>query len=237
MVVNVSSDAAVTPYPQWGAYGASKAALHHLSRIWNEELAAEGVTVLSLDPGDMDTPLHAAAVPDADRSPAEAAGRPRRASWPTRSAAVLARDAGRSPATDGGDPMIAATAAGPAPGRREAAGRRRPGRLQHRPRSAFADAAAGRRSGGRERRRDAAGQPGRTASADRPPDRGPSRRAATSLALDRVTGFTAVLFGLGDFRMRTEDRPSPPAVQPGDRLVLGPLRATVDAGCSIIRGW
>jgi NAD(P)-dependent dehydrogenase (short-subunit alcohol dehydrogenase family) len=66
VVVNVSSDAAINPYPRWGAYGASKAALHHLSRIWDEELAAEGVRFLSLDPGDMDTPLHALAVPDAD---------------------------------------------------------------------------------------------------------------------------------------------------------------------------
>src|SRR5687768_3923849 len=68
LVINVSSDAAVTPYPGWGAYGASKAALHHLSRIWNEELASEGVCVVSIDPGDMDTPLHALAVPGADRS-------------------------------------------------------------------------------------------------------------------------------------------------------------------------
>jgi NAD(P)-dependent dehydrogenase (short-subunit alcohol dehydrogenase family) len=66
VVVNIASDAAVNPYPRWGAYGASKAALHHLSRIWDEELAAEGVRFLSLDPGDMDTPLHALAVPDAD---------------------------------------------------------------------------------------------------------------------------------------------------------------------------
>ncbi len=66
VVLNVSSDAAINAYPRWGAYGASKAALHHLSRVWDEELAAEGVRVLSLDPGDMDTPLHALAVPDAD---------------------------------------------------------------------------------------------------------------------------------------------------------------------------
>lgn len=66
VVLNVSSDAAVSPYPTWGAYGASKAALHHLSRIWSIELETEGVRVLSLDPGDMDTPLHALAVPDAD---------------------------------------------------------------------------------------------------------------------------------------------------------------------------
>ena len=67
-VINISSDAAIHAYPGWGAYGASKAALHHLSRIWHEELAGEGISVLSFDPGDMDTPLHAAAVPDADRS-------------------------------------------------------------------------------------------------------------------------------------------------------------------------
>jgi len=66
VVLNVSSDAAISAYPGWGAYGASKAALHQLSRIWQEELAAQNVRFLSLDPGDMDTPLHASAVPDAD---------------------------------------------------------------------------------------------------------------------------------------------------------------------------
>jgi NAD(P)-dependent dehydrogenase (short-subunit alcohol dehydrogenase family) len=68
LVVNVSSDAAVNAYPTWGAYGASKAALRHLSAIWDEELTADGVRFLSLDPGDMDTPLHAQAMPDADRA-------------------------------------------------------------------------------------------------------------------------------------------------------------------------
>jgi NAD(P)-dependent dehydrogenase (short-subunit alcohol dehydrogenase family) len=68
VVLNVSSDAAITPYARWGAYGASKAALHHLSRIWDQELADCGVHWLSVDPGDMDTALHAIAVPDADRS-------------------------------------------------------------------------------------------------------------------------------------------------------------------------
>lgn len=66
VVLNISSDAAINAYPRWGAYGASKAALHHLTRIWNEELVVEGVHHLSLDPGDMDTPMHALAVPDAD---------------------------------------------------------------------------------------------------------------------------------------------------------------------------
>jgi NAD(P)-dependent dehydrogenase (short-subunit alcohol dehydrogenase family) len=78
VVLNISSDAAVSAYPRWGAYGASKAALAHMSRIWDEELAAEGVRFLAIDPGDMDTPMHAAALPDADRAslkqPAVAAG-------------------------------------------------------------------------------------------------------------------------------------------------------------------
>jgi NAD(P)-dependent dehydrogenase (short-subunit alcohol dehydrogenase family) len=68
LVVNISSDAAVNAYPGWGAYGAGKAALRHLTAIWAEEAAGDGVRFLSFDPGDMDTPLHALAVPDADRS-------------------------------------------------------------------------------------------------------------------------------------------------------------------------
>lgn len=66
LVVHVVSDAGSTPYPGWGAYGASKAALWHLGRIWDEELRPHGVRVIAVDPGDMDTPLHALAVPDAD---------------------------------------------------------------------------------------------------------------------------------------------------------------------------
>ncbi len=66
VILNISSDAAITPYATWGAYGSSKAALHHLSAIWNEELKGEGVSVLSADPGDMDTALHRVALPQAD---------------------------------------------------------------------------------------------------------------------------------------------------------------------------
>jgi NAD(P)-dependent dehydrogenase (short-subunit alcohol dehydrogenase family) len=66
LVLNISSDAATNAYPGWGAYGASKAALLHLTRIWNEELAPTGVHCMSLDPGDMDTPMHALAVQDSD---------------------------------------------------------------------------------------------------------------------------------------------------------------------------
>ena len=65
-VINISSDAAINPYSGWGAYGASKAALRHLTAIWAEEAKADGVRFLSIDPGDMDTPLHALAIPDAD---------------------------------------------------------------------------------------------------------------------------------------------------------------------------
>jgi NAD(P)-dependent dehydrogenase (short-subunit alcohol dehydrogenase family) len=65
-VVFVSSDAAVEPYPTWGAYGVSKAALDHLGRIWAKEVPE--VRFLAIDPTDMDTAMHAAAVPDADRS-------------------------------------------------------------------------------------------------------------------------------------------------------------------------
>jgi NAD(P)-dependent dehydrogenase (short-subunit alcohol dehydrogenase family) len=68
VVLNISSDAASNPYPRWGAYAASKAAFHQLTRVWEQELKSEGVHFLSLDPGDMDTALHRAAVPDADRS-------------------------------------------------------------------------------------------------------------------------------------------------------------------------
>jgi NAD(P)-dependent dehydrogenase (short-subunit alcohol dehydrogenase family) len=68
VVLNISSDAAITPYVRWGAYGASKAALHHLTRVWDEESDDSGVRFISQDPGDMDTAMHAAAVPDADRT-------------------------------------------------------------------------------------------------------------------------------------------------------------------------
>src|SRR4029077_17650370 len=49
-----------------------------------------------------------------------------------------------------------------------------------------------------------------------------------SLAPDNVHRFSAVVFGRGDYRTRTEDRSPPPPLQPGDRLALGPLSATVE---------
>jgi NAD(P)-dependent dehydrogenase (short-subunit alcohol dehydrogenase family) len=68
MVMNISSDAAIEAYPGWGVYGASKAALDHLTRIVALELSGTGVQFISVDPGEMDTRMHADAMPDADRS-------------------------------------------------------------------------------------------------------------------------------------------------------------------------
>jgi NAD(P)-dependent dehydrogenase (short-subunit alcohol dehydrogenase family) len=65
-IVNVSSDAAVNAYARWGAYAASKAALDQLGRVLAVELAEHGVRVLGVDPGEMDTVMHRAALPDAD---------------------------------------------------------------------------------------------------------------------------------------------------------------------------
>ena len=64
-VVNISSDAAVAAYPRWGAYGATKAALDHLTRIWAAELEPHGVKLFAVDPGEMNTAMHRAAIPEA----------------------------------------------------------------------------------------------------------------------------------------------------------------------------
>ncbi|MGH9077249.1 MAG: SDR family NAD(P)-dependent oxidoreductase [Acidimicrobiales bacterium] len=65
-VINLTSDASVEPYPGWGGYGSSKAALDHASAI----LAAEepGIAVFALDPGDMRTQMHQEAFPGEDIS-------------------------------------------------------------------------------------------------------------------------------------------------------------------------
>jgi NAD(P)-dependent dehydrogenase (short-subunit alcohol dehydrogenase family) len=73
-VVNITSDAAVEAYEGWGAYGSTKAALEHVSRV----LAVEHpeVRVLAVDPGDLRTEMHQDAFPDediSDRPPPESA--------------------------------------------------------------------------------------------------------------------------------------------------------------------
>jgi NAD(P)-dependent dehydrogenase (short-subunit alcohol dehydrogenase family) len=76
-IVHVSSDASVNAYERWGAYSVSKAALDHLARLWAAELGGHGVRSFSVDPGEMDTRMHAQALPDADPTtlarPADAA--------------------------------------------------------------------------------------------------------------------------------------------------------------------
>ncbi len=64
VVVDVSSDAASEHYEGWGAYGASKAALDHLTGTW----AAEHPEILwyAVDPGDMRTVMHQDAFPGED---------------------------------------------------------------------------------------------------------------------------------------------------------------------------
>ena len=68
LIVNISSDAAVNPYSDWGAYSVTKAALDHLTRIWAQEVqtAGLGIRFLSFDPGEMDTKMHREALPAAD---------------------------------------------------------------------------------------------------------------------------------------------------------------------------
>ncbi len=53
-------------------------------------------------------------------------------------------------------------------------------------------------------------------------------RLAAWVSAGDPTRFVAVAFGAGDHRTRTEDRPPPPVLSPGDRLLLGPLTATVE---------
>lgn len=65
-VLNISSDAAVEPYPGWGGYGSSKAALDQLTAVLGAELT--GVQVYAVDPGDMRTQMHQRAFPGEDIS-------------------------------------------------------------------------------------------------------------------------------------------------------------------------
>ena len=66
VIVNISSDVAVTGYPGWGAYAIAKAGLDAMTRTWAAELGGSGVRMYSLDPGDMNTAMHRAALPEDD---------------------------------------------------------------------------------------------------------------------------------------------------------------------------
>jgi NAD(P)-dependent dehydrogenase (short-subunit alcohol dehydrogenase family) len=68
VIVNVTSDAGVEAYSTWGGYGASKAALEHVSRVLSTELEGSGIRVYVVDPGDMNTQMHRDAEPGEDIS-------------------------------------------------------------------------------------------------------------------------------------------------------------------------
>ncbi|HEV3234313.1 MAG TPA: SDR family oxidoreductase [Candidatus Dormibacteraeota bacterium] len=69
VVINVTSDVAINGYPGWGAYSVSKAAIEGLTRTWAAELEGTNVHIFAVDPGDMNTEMHRAALPEDD--PAE----------------------------------------------------------------------------------------------------------------------------------------------------------------------
>lgn len=66
VIVNVSSDAAVEPYPGWGGYGSAKAALDQMTAVLGAEYPDLGV--YAFDPGDMRTQMHQLAYPGEDIS-------------------------------------------------------------------------------------------------------------------------------------------------------------------------
>jgi NAD(P)-dependent dehydrogenase (short-subunit alcohol dehydrogenase family) len=65
-ILDITSDAAVEPYPGWGGYGSSKAALEQWSAVLAEE--EPWLRVWWLDPGDMRTRMHQEAFPGEDIS-------------------------------------------------------------------------------------------------------------------------------------------------------------------------
>jgi NAD(P)-dependent dehydrogenase (short-subunit alcohol dehydrogenase family) len=65
-VINITSDAAIEPYPGWGGYGSAKAALEQLTAVLSAEHPE--LRVYSVDPGDMRTRLHQEAFPGEDIS-------------------------------------------------------------------------------------------------------------------------------------------------------------------------
>lgn len=65
-IINISSDAAVEAYENWGAYGGSKAGLDHLTIILGKE--NPDFYFYAFDPGDMRTDMHQSAFPNEDIS-------------------------------------------------------------------------------------------------------------------------------------------------------------------------
>jgi S-adenosylmethionine:tRNA ribosyltransferase-isomerase len=104
------------------------------------------------------------------------------------------------------------------------------GRIKHAPRSTFVELV---RPGDLVVANDAATLPASLHGLHAPTGSPVEVRLAArpSLSPEDVKRFRAVVFGAGDFHTRTEDRPAPPPLKAGDRLVLGPLGATVEESC------
>ena len=179
---------------------------------------------LSLDPGDMDTPLHALAVPDADPATLK---RPE-----TAAREIADADLGR---TDEGARVIAAAH----PVQRPADARLLvidgTATIAHAARSGLADFL---QPGDLVIANDAATLPASLHGVHLPSGAPIEVRLAgrSSLAPEDLR-FSAVVFGAGDWRTRTEDRPPSPPLAPGDRLSLGPLAREPSTACSGTRGW
>jgi S-adenosylmethionine:tRNA ribosyltransferase-isomerase len=99
------------------------------------------------------------------------------------------------------------------------------GEVSHVPRVRFVDCL---RRGDLVIANDAATLPASLHGAHRPSGGSVEVRLAGRRSLAAVRRFSAVVFGAGDFHTRTEDRPPPPQLRPGDQLALGPLLATVE---------
>ena len=179
----------------WREQGSVTSPEPHLGRRTH---VTEGVRILSIDPGDMDTPMHAAAVPDADNStlkPPEVAAR----ELADAVAAVLSR----RPIVQRGNCMIAANQPVQRPSNAKVLMADRKGNIEHHVRSELANLL---RPGDVVVANDAATLPASLSGQHGRSGRSIEVRLAGRASLDEVRQYSAVVFGEGDFRTRTESR-------------------------------
>ena len=221
-VVFVTSDAAVQA-TALGRLRRLKAALDQMARVWGAELDGTGVRIFSVDPGEMNTKMHADAVPDAD--PSTLAEPPRSRAHrraPRASARHPQRRAHRGvdvPPRRGAG-MKAATWPRPGGQARLLAVDPSSGALRH---ARFDELERLLAPGDLVVLNDAATLPaslrGRTA------DGAPIELRL--LGREGARRFRAVAFGEGDHHVKTEDRGPPPPLEPGARLAFGERLAFV----------
>lgn len=260
LVLFLSSDAAVSAYPRWGAYGVSKAALDHLARSLASEL--HPVRFFAVDPGEMDTTMHADALPDSDPAtlarPDDVASRlvtlvEKSDTLPN---GVRLSAANFERAGSIGSTVVASKTRTLPPPRSIDAGSRTARLVRER---AGVKAASAPRPRGDVRILVVDGASGATETVPRhglarifdPGDLVVVNDAATLPASlrGRTTRdeevelrliharsertWTAAAFGSGDYTTHTEDRPPPPRLETGDRLRFGQhLSATVTGRAS-----